>query len=166
MSMAKTEDVQQYVTFKLGDECFAVEVSRAREILDFREVTRVPQTPKFMLGVLNLRGSVVPVIDMRLKLGMPATEKTVNTCIIVMEIQVDGDVLVVGALADSVQEVSEFDPEQIEPPPRIGSRLKTEYIRGMSNVDGQFIIILDIDRVFSAEELTLVASAGEEAEAS
>ncbi len=165
MSVTTTTSVHQYVTFKLGEECFAVEVSRAREILDFREVTRVPQTPKFMLGVLNLRGSVVPVIDMRLKLGMPATEKTVNTCIIVMEIQVDGEVLVVGALADSVQEVSEFDSEQIEPPPRIGSRLKTEYIRGMSNVNDQFIIILDIDRVFSAEELTLVASAGEEAAA-
>lgn len=166
MSVTEINATEQYVTFKLGDECFAVEVSRAREILDFREVTRVPQTPKFMLGVINLRGNVVPVIDMRLKLGMPATEKTIDTCIIVMELRIDGEVLIVGALADSVQEVSEFQADMIEPPPRIGSRLNTQYLKGMSNVDDQFVIILDIDRVFSAEELSLVQTVGEAALAS
>jgi purine-binding chemotaxis protein CheW len=164
--MTEINATEQYVTFKLGDECFAVEVSRAREILDFREVTRVPQTPKFMLGVINLRGNVVPVIDMRLKLGMPATEKTIDTCIIVMELRIDGEVLIVGALADSVQEVSEFQSDMIEPPPRIGSRLNTQYLKGMRNVDDQFVIILDIDRVFYAEELSLVQNVGEAALAS
>jgi purine-binding chemotaxis protein CheW len=153
----------QYLTFKLGEEIFAVDVAKAREILDFTPVTRVPQTPKFMLGVINLRGRVVPVIDMRLKFGLPAAGQTVDTCIIVMEIDIDGELAVVGALADSVQEVLELESDQIEPPPRIGTRLKTEFIRGMGNLGEHFIIILDIDQVFSAEEILLVQNAVEEA---
>ncbi|MEJ2700677.1 MAG: chemotaxis protein CheW, partial [Desulfuromonadales bacterium] len=126
---------------------------------DFTTVTRVPQTPRFMLGVINLRGSVVPVVDMRLKFGMSPTEKTVNTCIIIMEIEVEGDSVVVGMLSDSVQEVLELDPDSIEPPPRIGTRLKTEFIRGMGSRDDRFVIILEIDRIFSSEELLLVQEA-------
>jgi purine-binding chemotaxis protein CheW len=149
----------QYLTFMLGEEVFAVDVGKAREVLDFTTVTRVPQTPRFMLGVINLRGSVVPVVDMRLKFGMSPTEKTVNTCIIIMEIEVEGDSVVVGMLSDSVQEVLELDPDSIEPPPRIGTRLKTEFIRGMGSRDDRFVIILEIDRIFSSEELLLVQEA-------
>jgi purine-binding chemotaxis protein CheW len=109
-----------------------------------------------MSGVINLRGSVVPVVDMRLKFGMSKTEKTVNTCIIIVEIDVEGERIVLGALADSVQEVIELGPESIEPPPRLGARLKTEFIMGMGKRDDHFIIILDIDKVFSTDELTLV----------
>ena len=114
MSVMGIAETTQYLTFKLADEVFAIDVANIREILDFTTVTKVPQTPEFMRGVINLRGSVVPVVDMRLKFGMPKTEKTVNTCIIVTEMELEGETIVVGALADSVQEVLEFEPEQIE----------------------------------------------------
>jgi purine-binding chemotaxis protein CheW len=156
---------RQYLTFRLGEETFAVDVTKAREILDFTLPTRVPQTPGYMLGVINLRGSVVPVVDLRLKFGLAATATTRDTCIIVLEINADGEATTVGAVADSVEEVLELDAGQIEPPPRIGTRLKTEFIRGMGNHDGRFLIILDIDRVFSVDELSLVQSAGETADA-
>ncbi|AMV71743.1 chemotaxis protein CheW [Desulfuromonas carbonis] len=163
MSGAATTSLQ-YLTFSLGDEVFAVDVTKAREVLDFTTVTRVPQTPRFMIGVINLRSSVVPVIDLRLKFGMAATERTVNTCIIVMDIVVDGDLLTVGALVDSVREVLEIGSDHIEPPPRIGTRLKTEFLKGMAGIDDHFVMLLDIDRVFSADELALVQAASEEAE--
>ena len=154
----------QYLTFILGEEVFAVDVTKAREVLDYTTITRVPQTPRFMLGVINLRSSVVPVIDLRLKFGMTATDRTVNTCIIVMDIVVDGEILTVGALTDSVREVLEIGSEMIEPPPRIGTRLKTEFLKGMAGIDDHFVMILDIDRVFSADELALVQAVSEEVE--
>ena len=146
-------ETTQYLTFKLGDEVFALDIGKVREVLDFTAVTKVPQTPDFMRGVINLRGNVVPVVDMRLKFGMSQTEKTVNTCVIITEIDVDGETTVVGAMADSVQEVLDLEPEQIEPPPRIGSKMNTDFIMGMGKHNDQFIIILNIDKVFSGIEL-------------
>lgn len=162
MSVSSITETSQYLTFKLDEEVFALDISKVREVLDFTAVTKVPQTPDFMRGVINLRGSVVPVMDMRLKFGMTKTETTVNTCIIIVEVGVDGEATVLGALADSVQEVMDLDPEQIEPPPRIGTRLKTRSIKGMGKRDTEFIIILDIDTVFSTDELStaLGVSAG------
>nr|WP_276609594.1 chemotaxis protein CheW [Desulfuromonas acetexigens] len=150
------EENHQYLTFKLDDEVFALGIDKVREVLDYTSVTKVPQTPDFMRGVINLRGSVVPVVDMRLKFGMAKTEKTVNTCIIIVEINLEGETTVLGALADSVQEVLDLEPHQIEPAPKIGTKLRTEFIRGMGKRDEQFIIILDIDKVFSSEELATV----------
>ena len=155
MSVASITETMPYLTFKLSEEIFALEISKVREVLDHTTITKVPQTPEFMLGVINLRGSVVPVVDMRLKFGMSKTETTVNTCIIIVEIELEGETTVLGALADSVQEVMELDPEQIEPPPRIGARLKTKFIKGMGKRDSTFIIILDIDKAFSADELAM-----------
>ena len=152
---------QQYVTFSLGEELFGVEVTRAREILSVTPVTKVPQTPEYLLGVINLRGQVVPVVDMRLKLGLPVTEVTEDTCVIVVEVQIDGESIIVGALADAVREVLEIRSDQIEPAPRLGTRLKTEFITGMGKVDEQFLILLNIDRVFSSEELAIVQDAGQ-----
>ena len=126
-------------------------------MLEYTTVTKVPQTPAFMQGVINLRGSVVPVIDMRLKFGMSLTEKTINTCVIIVEINLDGQTTVLGAMADSVQEVFELEADQIEPAPEIGTRLKTEFIKGMGKRnDNDFIIILDIDKVFSSDEVAMV----------
>ncbi len=159
--VSEITETTQYLTFKLGDEVFAIEISKVREVLDFTTITKVPRTPDFMRGVINLRGNVVPVVDMRLKFGMTKTENTVNTCIIIVEISLDGDTTVLGALADSVQEVIELDPEKIEPAPRIGTRLRTEFIKGMGRRDETFIIILDIDKVFSVDELSLVRDAGD-----
>jgi purine-binding chemotaxis protein CheW len=146
----------QYLTFKLAEEVYALDIGKVREVLDFTTVTRVPRTPDFMRGVINLRGSVVPVADLRVKFGLSATEKTVNTCVIITEVTVDGDTTVLGCLADSVQEVIELSPGDISAAPKIGTRLRTEFIRGMGKRDDRFIILLDIDKVFSAEELSLV----------
>ena len=153
MSVPSITETSQYLTFKLDDEVFALDISKVREVLDFTAVAKVPRTPDFMLGVINLRGSVVPVVDMRIKFAMSATETTVNTCIIIVEIELDGETTLLGALADSVQEVIDLEPDQIEPPPRIGARLDTRFITGMGKRDSEFIIILDIDKVFSVDEL-------------
>lgn len=163
MSVSSITETRQYLTFRLSSEIYAIDVANVREILEVGDITRVPQTPPYMRGVINLRGSVVPVMDLRLKFGMTETEQTINTCIVVVEAQVDGEKLVVGTLADSVQEVFEMEPGQIEPAPRIGTRLNTDFIRGMGNHDGQFIMILDIDMVFSAEDLLLSTDAVAEA---
>jgi len=156
MAVSGISETRQYLTFILDGELFALDISKVREVLDYTKITRVPQMPEFMLGVINLRGSVVPVIDMRTKFGMNKVERTVNTCIVIVEVTLDSDNVILGALVDSVQEVFELDPEQIEPPPKIGMRLKTEFIKGMGKKEEKFIIILDIDRVFSTEELIIL----------
>jgi len=162
MSVAGITETTQYLTFKLEDEVFALDISKVREVLDFTTVTKVPRTPEFMRGVINLRGNVVPVVDMRLKFGMQKTEKTVNTCIIIAEVSIEGETAVLGALADSVQEVIDLEPDQIEPAPRIGTRVRTDFIKGMGKRDNHFIMILDIDKVFSADELSIVQGAGKD----
>ena len=156
MAEIDSNDTNQYLTFTLDDEVFGLAIGKVREVLDFTSVTRVPQTPTYMCGVINLRGSVVPVMDMRLKFGMTKTVKTVNTCIIIAEINIDGETTVLGALADSVKEVLDLEPHEIEPAPKIGTKLNTEFIRGMGKHNEEFIIILDIDKVFSADELMAV----------
>ena len=162
MSVASITETGQYLTFKLDEEVFALDISTVREVLDFTKITKVPQTPDFMLGVINLRGSVMPVVDMRLKFGLSRTEPTVNTCIIIVEIELDGEVTLLGALVDSVQEVIELDPEHIEPPPRIGTRLNTKFIKGMGKQDERFLIIVEIDKVFSVDELAIAQEIGVE----
>ena len=146
----------QFLTFALGQDAFAVDVQIAKEIVDYAEVTQVPQTPDYLLGVINLRGAVVPVIDMRLKFGMEEGATTQNSCIIVMEVDVNGDIATVGALVDSVQEVMDLNESQIEPPPKIGTQMNTEYIKGMGNMGEKFLILLDMNKVFSVDELELV----------
>jgi purine-binding chemotaxis protein CheW len=162
VSISEVKEASQYLTFKLDQEVYAVDITQVREVLDFMDVTRVPRMPDFMKGVINLRGGVVPVVDLRLKFDMTVTEKTVDTCIIIMEITLDGETTPLGALADSVQEVISLEPDQIEPPPKIGTRLESEFIKGMGKKNDEFIIILDIDRVFSEEELSVLQAAEEE----
>ena len=160
MSVTSITTTRQYLTFQLGEEVFGLDVSNVREILEFTTVTKVPKTPDYMRGVINLRGSVVPVLDMRLKFGLTQTEKTVNTCIIVAEVSFEDERTIIGALVDSVEEVFELEPEQIEPAPKIGTQLKTEFIKGMGKRDDHFIIILNIDKVFSSDELAAVLDTG------
>jgi purine-binding chemotaxis protein CheW len=159
------DGTMQCLTYRLGEEVYAFDINKVREVLDFTSVTKVPRTPAFMRGVINLRGSVVPVVDLKLKFGMPMTEKTVNTCVIIAEVEVDGETTILGALADSVQEVLDLDPDHIAPAPRIGSRLDTDFIRGMGKHGERFIMILDIDKVFSADELALVRETAPTAQA-
>jgi len=156
-----TATAGQYLSFKLGDELFAIEVLQTREILDYRGATKVPRTPEYMLGVINLRGAVVPVIDLRRKLGIASRETTRDTCIVVIEVAVDNELLTVGVVTDSVQEVLELSTEEIEPVPRIGSGLNIDFIRGMGRKKDAFVILLDANRVFCSEEITLLQGNGE-----
>ena len=158
MSVEAITEIRQYLTFKLASEVFALDVATVREVLDFTTVTRIPRTPEFMRGVINLRGSVVPVVDLRLAFDMSATEKTVNTCIIVVEVCLDGETSIMGALADSVEEVIDLEPEQIQPAPKLGTSIRTDFIRGMGKREADFLMILDIDRVFSADQLASLKS--------
>lgn len=154
MSVSEITGLQQYLTFKLGNEVFAIPVAKVREVLDFTCISKIPKTPDFMSGVINLRGSVVPVVDLRLCLEMAKTEKTNKTCIVVVEMTVESEILVIGALADSVEEVIDLEPKQLQPPPRIGVQMRTDFILGMGKREiGDFVMVLDIDRVFSVEEL-------------
>jgi purine-binding chemotaxis protein CheW len=162
MSVQGITETRQYLAFNLGDESFALDVANLREILEFTSVTKVPQTPEFMRGVINLRGSVVPVIDMRLKFNLSQVEKTVDTCIIVVEVSFDDEHTIIGALVDSVQEVFELEPEEIEPAPKIGTQLKTEFLKGIGKRENQFIMILDVEKVFSSDELEAVERASGE----
>ncbi len=155
----------QFLSFVLSDELFAVNINKVREVLDFIRITKMPNTPPAMLGVINLRGSVVPVIDMRVKFGMPSAEKTVNTCIVIMETTMGEDSLILGALVDSVQEVFDLDESQIEPPPKIGTWLKTEFIQGMGkHNEEEFTIILDVDKIFSTSEIIAASELSNEEE--
>ncbi|BDV43616.1 chemotaxis protein CheW [Geotalea uraniireducens] len=159
MTVAGITEIRPYLTFALAEEIFAVEVSKVREILEWTTITRVPQTPDFMRGVINLRGSVVPVIDLRLKFGMTETTRSVSTCIIVVEVDTDDGTLVLGMLTDSVQEVFELAPESMEPAPKIGTSLDTSFMKGMGRHGDSFLMILDIDRLFGAAELVDLANA-------
>jgi purine-binding chemotaxis protein CheW len=161
MSEKVLTEASQYLTFRLDEEMFALDVNQVREILDFSTITKVPRAPEFMRGVINVRGSVVPVIDLKRKFGLPKTEKSVDTRIVVMELNMEGELTVLGAMADSVHEVIELEAGQIEEPPRIGSRWRTEFINGIGKRNEQFIILLDIDRVFSSDELALVEASSE-----
>ena len=152
-------NTSQYLTFILNEETYAIDINQVREVLDFTDITKVPRMPEFMRGVINLRGGVVPVVDLRLKFGMTMTEKTLDTCIIIIEITIDDDMTLIGTMADSVKEVLSLEADQINPPPKIGTRLNTDFIRGMGKKNDDFIIILDIDRVFSADELLIVQDA-------
>ncbi len=161
MNETITLQAGQYLTFKLEGEVFALGIDQVREVLEFDRVTKVPQTPDMMRGVINLRGSVVPVIDLKLKFGMGETQKTVNTCVVIVELELDGENTLIGALADSVQEVIDLEDEHVEPPPKIGTRLNTELIRGMGKRDEEFIIILEIEKVFTLDELEILQNAAE-----
>lgn len=162
MSSNTITETRQYLTFRLGEELYALDIANVREVLDYTSITRVPRMPESMLGVINLRGSVVPVIDMRLKFGIAPTEKTVNTCIVIVEVTMDDESIIIGALVDSVQEVFDLEPSQVEPPPRLGKKLNTDFIKGMGKREDEFVIILEINRVFSVDEVAGVADALED----
>ena len=147
----------QYLTFALGEEVFALETGSVREVIELVSVTRIPKTPPFMRGVINLRGHAVPVVDLRIKFDMPTVADTVNTCIIIVDVEVEGENCHMGAIVDSVREVFEMGSDQINPPPRMGTSIRADFIRGMGKQNEEFIMILDIGKVFSAEELQMMA---------
>ncbi len=148
MSDQKKNSINSYLTFKLGNEFFAANVSKVLNILEMTKVTKVPKAPAYMKGVINLRGSVLPLVDTRIKFDMPETEYTANTCILVLDIILSNESVHVGALVDSVQEVLELDDANIQPPPSIGTRYRSEFIEGVAKVEDEFIIILNMDLIF------------------
>lgn len=152
----------QYLSIMLDQETYAIEINHVREVLDMPRITHVPNMPSFMRGVVNLRGGVVPVVDLRKKFHLDDTPDTVQTCIVIIEIEVDGVSTLLGAIADSVREVISLENNLLVPPPRIGNRLKTEFIRGMINHEDEFTIVLDVTRVFSIEELEVLGDVGTE----
>ena len=156
--ISNNQVTRSYLSFQLGDELFAADVSKVLEILELRPITRVPKAPDYMRGVINLRGSVLPVLDTRIKFGFLAKEDTVDTCIVVLHVNLDGDLITLGAMVDSVEEVLELTDEQIELPPSIGSKFNPEYLKGMYRNDDHFIMILDVDKVFSTGELRTTQS--------
>jgi purine-binding chemotaxis protein CheW len=153
----ENSNANQYLTFTLDNEQYAIGVAKVREVLEHTKITKLPRTDVFMKGLINLRGAGVPVIDLRLKFGLAETPITKDTSIIVMEVEGQDGSIVVGALADAVHEVVEIDEKSIEPAPRFGTRLAAEFIKGVGKKDELFIIILDIDRIFNAEEIQVLA---------
>ncbi|WP_153112030.1 chemotaxis protein CheW [Propionivibrio limicola] len=152
------EHPSQYLTFSLAGEMFALGILNVKEIIEYGHLTEVPMMPAFVRGVINLRGSVVPVIDLSARFGSKSTEVTRRTCIIIVEV-FDGEVRHdIGVLVDAVSEVLEIPGREIEPPPSFGARIRADFIAGMGKVDGKFVIILNIDKVLSVEEITLLTS--------
>lgn len=148
----------KYLTFMLAEEEYGIGILKVKEIIGMMPITTVPRTPAFVKGVINLRGKVIPVVDLRLKFGMDEIEYTERTCIIVVEIEATSGAILMGAVVDSVSEVLNIKGEDIEDTPTFGAKLDTEYIHGMAKLDGGVKILLDIDRVFTTSEISIVDS--------
>lgn len=143
----------KYLTFKLADEDYGISLLKVREIIGMMPITSVPRTPDFVKGVINLRGKVIPVTDLRLRFGMSESAYTDRTCIIVVEVEGRDHKVQMGTVVDAVTEVLPVKSEEIEPAPEFGATVDTRYILGMANMDGSVKILLDIDRVLTAEEI-------------
>ena len=154
--------VDQYLSFTLDNEVYGTEISKVREVLDYPTITRVPRMPPYLVGVINLRDNVVPIIDMRLKFDLPLTERTVNTCVIIAEITFGVEEITIGCLVDSVKEVLDLASDQIEPPPKMGVGIDTSFLKGMGKQGEKFLLILDIDKVLSVDELQLASHIAKE----
>lgn len=154
----------QYLTFLTAGEEYAISIVKVREIIEYEIVTTVPNTPPWVSGVTNLRGKVVPVVDLAVKFGLPASRVTKFSCIIITDVLFQGENLTMGVLADSVSQVIDLSADDIEKTPPFGTRVKTEYLLGMGAIGKKFCLILDIDKVLSAEEMLAVTeSIAEEA---
>lgn len=152
-------DQDQFLTFTLGGEVYAIEILSIREIIDYGNLTTVPMMPSFIRGVINLRGSVVPVVDLAARFNGEPADITKRTGIVIVEI-VDGETtLNIGVVVDGVNEVLEIPPGDIEPPPSFGARIRTDFIKGMGKVDGKFLVLLDVANVLSVDELSLLGEA-------
>jgi purine-binding chemotaxis protein CheW len=153
---AAGQEPQQYLTFVLGGETFAIGILRIKEIIEFSGLTTVPMMPACIRGVINLRGAVVPVLDLSARFGRSATAATRRTCIVIVEVEADGEHQDIGVIVDAVNEVLEIPASEIEPAPSFGTKLRPDLIRGMGKVGGRFVIILDTDRVLSTDEISAI----------
>jgi purine-binding chemotaxis protein CheW len=152
MSESVETMANQYLTFVLDNDLYALGIASVKEVLEYMPITRVPQTQEYMRGVINVRGNAVPVIDLRLKFGLDEIQKTIDTCIIIIEVAFEGEWITLGVLVDGVEEVLEMEPESIEPAPKMGTHLNRRFIQGIGKIDDKFVILLDIKEVFSYGE--------------
>ncbi|MBU3697338.1 chemotaxis protein CheW [Dechloromonas sp.] len=152
---------QQYLTFTLGGEMFAVAILNVKEIIEYGTVTEIPMMPGFIRGVINLRGAVVPVIDLSCRFGGKSTQVARRTCIVIIELIQDDQKHDIGVMVDAVSEVLEIARAEIEPPPSFGAKIRTDFISGMGKVSGKFVIILDVARVLSVEEIAMLTQVGD-----
>jgi purine-binding chemotaxis protein CheW len=152
----------QYLTFVMDGDTFAVNIQHVREVVEYTDVTRIPRTPAFMRGVINLRGGVLPIIDLRLKFDLPAKETDRETSIIITEINLEGEIVVIGTMVDAVKEVVEFSSEDLEPAPKIGLKLDSDHIKAMAKQEDRFVIVLNVDSIFSVKEISFARTVGEE----
>jgi purine-binding chemotaxis protein CheW len=153
---------QQYLTFFLADEEYAVNIQKVKEIIEYATVTKVPKVPRWIRGVINLRGNVVPVVDLALRFGLQERPVAKTTCIVIVEIHQDTESTVMGVIADAVNQVIALTAEDIEQPPAFGTRVRLEYLDGMGKLGKKFALILNIDRVLSAAELLTVSDLRDE----
>jgi purine-binding chemotaxis protein CheW len=159
---SEAADQQQYLTFYLANEMFAIGILAIREIIEYGHLTEVPMTPPFIRGVINLRGAVVPVVDLAVRFGRPAGEITKRTCIVIIETAAQGQsAQQMGIVVDAVSEVLEIPAVDIEPPPEFGGNIRTDFISGMGKVGGKFVVMLDLDRILSLDEIAVVAAIGQ-----
>lgn len=155
----QAEEQNQYLTFQLGGEMFAIGILNIKEIIEYGSLTEVPMMPEFIRGVINLRGAVVPVVDLSARFGRKRTEITRRTCIVIIEVETNEERHDVGVVVDSVSEVLEIAAGEIEPPPSFGTRIRADFIHGMGKVNGKFVIILSVNNVLSLDDLAMLEHA-------
>ncbi|KPX27035.1 Chemotaxis protein CheW [Pseudomonas syringae pv. delphinii] len=161
-AVTAVEEEAQYLTFMLGGEMFAIGILGIKEIIEYGSLTVVPMMPAFVRGVINLRGAVVPVVDLSARFGRQNSEITRRSCVIIIEASTeDGQPQDIGLLVDNVSAVLEIPASQIEPPPNFGARIRADFISGMAKVDGHFVIVLEVERVLSIDEMSSLAEAGQ-----
>ena len=154
------EEQNQYLTFLLSGEIFAIPILNIKEIIEYGSLTTVPMMPAFIRGVINLRGSVVPVVDMAVRFGRKANDVTKRTCIVIIEIESENEKQDVGVIVDTVNEVLEIPRSEIEQAPSFGARIRADFIRGMGKINGKFVIILAVNHVLSIDEMALLGQMG------
>lgn len=152
-AQAKAQIVSQYLIFSLASELFAVGTLRVREIIEYGSITTVPMMPPYIRGVINLRGAVVPVIDLNARFGRPPTAISRRTCVVILEVQSDDDTHVLGIVVDAVSAVRQIDSADVEPAPSFGTNIRADFIEGMAKVKGQFVILLDLGQVLSVQDI-------------
>lgn len=154
------EQQGQYLTFVLNGEVFAIGILSIKEIIEYGNLTEVPRMPEFIRGVINLRGAVVPVIDLGSRFGKSSSKVSRRTCIVIIEVQHEGEQQVVGVMVDAVNEVLDIPASEIEPAPAFGAKIRADFIRGMGKVEGKFVIILDVNHVLSLDEMSSLTGIG------
>ena len=158
MSTSVKSKLNSYLSFRLAEETFATNVGSVLSILEMTRITKVPCSPAYLKGVINLRGEVLPVIDLRIKFGMSASEINSNTCILVMEICLDNQDVKAGVIVDSVSEVHEIEQEEILPPPSLASKFRSEFMEGVYKDGDAFIMLLNMEKIFTYHELQVISS--------